>query len=268
MKPIVICADDFGLSPGINAGILDLARRGRLSAASCMTTGKSFARDARQLVDLPVQTGLHLNLTEPLEDDAFYQPLPHLLKSTYLRRIDRRRLLHEIDRQFDAFDATFRRAPDYVDGHQHVHQFPVVRDCLLHTLRRRYPDFRPWLRSTSPGVSCRTPWRHRLKAGFIGLLGAARLARQAGRSGFPMSRRLLGVYDFQGGESAYLSLLDVWLLHAKAGDLVMCHPAQWIESDDGIGRQRVEEYRALSGDAFAALLHSHGFTVRTHNREE
>ena len=63
---LVLCADDFGLSADIDAGILALIERGRLSATGCMVAGPSFEADAprlRRLADR-VDVGLYLTLSD------------------------------------------------------------------------------------------------------------------------------------------------------------------------------------------------------------
>jgi len=65
-KGITLCADDYALSAPVSAGILELARSGRLHAVSCMTDSPRWAEDGALLRDLPgVEIGLHLNFTEP-----------------------------------------------------------------------------------------------------------------------------------------------------------------------------------------------------------
>ncbi|MDR3497477.1 MAG: ChbG/HpnK family deacetylase, partial [Ancalomicrobiaceae bacterium] len=44
-----LCADDFGLSEGIDRGILALIADGRLSATSCMVAGPALATHAGEL---------------------------------------------------------------------------------------------------------------------------------------------------------------------------------------------------------------------------
>ncbi len=261
LKTILICADDFGLSPGINSGIIKLAGQGRLSAASCMSRGRFFARDAQTLAPLPIQTGLHLNLTESLEGGEFYQPLPQLLRNSYLRKLNVKIIRHAIEYQLDAFETGLSRMPDYVDGHQHVHQFPVIRECLIEVLRRRYPEHRPWLRSTLPGTLSALPLKQQFKAWLIGFLGVYALTKQAQRAGFSMNHHLFGVYDFQGGEAMFLKFMSAWLAAATSNDLLMCHPATAADPADVLGPQRVAEYAVLSGNALPPLLERHGLTL-------
>lgn len=51
-KTIVLCADDFGLDPGVSEGILKLAHMGRLSAVSCMVNMPGFILYAKELFHL------------------------------------------------------------------------------------------------------------------------------------------------------------------------------------------------------------------------
>ena len=43
----------------------------------------------------------------------------------------------EIDRQLDRFQAVMMRAPDFVDGHQHVQALPAICGALLDALEQR-----------------------------------------------------------------------------------------------------------------------------------
>ena len=46
----------------------------------------------------------------------------------------------EIGRQLDRFEQPRLCAPDHIDGHQHVHVLPGVRQALLETGAQRYPQ--------------------------------------------------------------------------------------------------------------------------------
>lgn len=260
-KPIMVCADDFGMATGINSGILELASCRRLSAVSCLSRGSFFARAARELRNLSVDKGMHLNLTEGLCDDDFHLPLRRLMTSCWARQLDPEVVRQEIEKQLDAFEAAFDQPPDYVDGHQHVHQFPVIRETLLDVLDRRYAAHLPWLRSTwairPPAIASAT----RLKAWLIEFLGGSTTARLASRQGFRMNAHLLGVYGFRGGQPAYWRLLDAWFAEAGAGDLLMCHPSAFADPGDRLGRQREAEYSVLRSDRYLRLLAEHGLQL-------
>jgi len=251
--PVIFCADDFGLNRPVNDGILALARQGRLSATSCMTKGATFASDAPALAELTIGKGLHLNLTEAQTGTRIALPLRELIRRCYLHNIDVAQLRADIEAQCDAFEQAFGAAPDYVDGHQHVHQLPVVREELLPILQRRYGSRKPWLRSTRAPRSI-APFGDRFKAWMIETLGSRELYRQARNAGFRSSRHLLGVYDFSGDAERFLQKLDAWLALAARGDVLMCHPASGADRNDTIGAQREVEFAVLSGPALTALL--------------
>jgi len=260
-KRIVVCADDFGMNAGIDAGILRLAELGRLNATSCLVEGPVFEQDAAALKASNLQTGLHLNFTEALTVPGLFLPLSELILRAYARRLDTGRLRTQIVRQLDTFESIMGRAPDFVDGHQHVHQLPQIREILLPELVRRYAANLPWLRYTGLRAQPSIPARLRFKALVIQTLGSQGFARQARRLGFTLNPGFLGVYDFQGGEAGYGALLQAWLSHARDGDLLMCHPAEQADAQDGLGEQRTAEFQVLAGQAAGGLLREHGLSI-------
>jgi predicted glycoside hydrolase/deacetylase ChbG (UPF0249 family) len=256
VRRIVVCADDFGMNTQIDEGIIALARMRRVSAVGCMTHAPAFSQDAPRLRELPVDVGVHLNFTEALGQPGLYMPLPQLITCAYARLLDGGRLQRQIERQLDTFEAVMGAAPDFIDGHQHVHQLPQIRTALLEVTARRYANRAPWLRCTAPGVLLGLPKNLRFKAQVIGALGARALTRAATAAGLRSNRRLLGVYDFQGGAQVYDELLALWLGNARDGDLLMCHPAA-RGSSDAMASQRSAEFQVLSSAGLAEwLLHN------------
>lgn len=241
------------MNAAVDAGILGLAGRGRLSGASCLVDGPTFEAGARRLADSGLQLGLHLNFTESFGQAGPCQPLSSLIASAYLRRLPRRALQASIERQLRRFEYRIGRVPDYVDGHQHVHQLPGVREALVEAMGR-YPEPRPWLRDTGNPRAAGLPLRLRAKAWVIAALGAASLRRQARARGLRTSGGFLGVYDFQGGVPAYLSWMRRWLGACRDGDVLMCHPALGPDPRDALSAQRQAEFEVLGGEAMADLL--------------
>lgn len=254
-RPLVVCADDFGIEPGVDAAIVELARAGRLSATGCLVTAKRFPEAAPQLSTLPIDVGLHLNFTEFLGLPGFYAPLGRLIALSYTRRIARADVRKQINTQLDLFEQHVQRAPDFVDGHLHVHQFPVIREELMAALSYRYASRLPWLRDTKPTqMSSTLPFMQRFKAHVIGVLGSAQLVRLAKQSGAVVNDGFMGAYDFSRPHPAYLTMLGEWLKYARANSVLMTHPAQYASDQLAFGKDRVEEYRVLGSDDFASLL--------------
>lgn len=265
-KPLILCADDYAASGAVSLGIARLARAGRLTATSAMTLSPRWAQDAPALRELrgQIDVGLHLDWTSPFAMAAGHGlPLARAMLRAATSALgggfDRTRARVAIERQLDAFEAAWQAPPDHVDGHQHVQQFAGIREALLETLARRYPNDPPWLR-----ISRIDARQARLKGRVITALGAAALARQASRATLPCAAALWGVYDFAGGPARYAALMDGWLARAPAGSVLMCHPADpTARSDlaDPIAPARAREFAHLGSTAFGDALARHGVTL-------
>jgi chitin disaccharide deacetylase len=268
-RSLCICVDDYGLHEGINQAAIDLAQLGRVHAISCMTAGSAWAVQAQRLVPLAaggVDIGLHLDFTEQLPEQAMRWPLGQLIRGSLLRQLDRVAIRQEIKRQLDVFEQAFGAAPTYVDGHQHVHQLPGIREELLAVLGQRYPHKLPWLRSTRSQGLAWAQWRAGLlsviKPWGIELLGQHGLSALAKAQGYKQNQRLLGVYDFTGGAQRYAQLLEQWLASAGSGDLLMCHPSAPTTASDNLLSARQAEFSVLAGSQLDQLLSRHGVELR------
>ncbi|WP_367066418.1 ChbG/HpnK family deacetylase [Oryzisolibacter sp. LB2S] len=260
-RGLILCADDYALHPLVDEAVLRLAEAGRLSATSCMTTAPGWRAAAPRLLPLRarLQLGLHFNLTESHGGACEARALGPLLAAAYLRRLAPARVQDAWRAQLDAFEDAIGAPPDYVDGHQHVHQLPGVRAAMLAELRRRYgAQNLPWVRSTAPaGALWRDP-----KAGVIALLGGWTTTRRLRRAGLAMNQGFGGVYGFDApSPEAYGAHMRAWLAQMGEGGLIMCHPASAEVEGDAIGRQRPVEFAYLMSDAFAQDLRQLGCRV-------
>src|SRR5260370_3389276 len=162
-RRIWLCADDYGLSEGVNRGIRDLIERGRLNATSVMVVGAAIGRDEAAALksvaaDRPrCAIGLHATLTAPFRpltmhfrptDGGMFLAFPKLLRAGLLRRLDGEMIHAELQVQLATFKEMFGRAPDFVDGHQHAQLFPQVRDAFLLAGEEAAPN--PWVRQGGP----------------------------------------------------------------------------------------------------------------------
>src|ERR1700709_1888951 len=158
-RRVWLCADDYGLSPGVNRAIRDLIERGRLNATSVMVVGPAIGRDeVAALNDAAAKStrcaiGLHATLTAPFHPltmhfqplhGGLFLPLPKLLRAGLLRRLDPEIIRAELTAQLAAFMEKFGRAPDFVDGHQHVQLFPQLPAALLTAVKEAAPN--AWVR--------------------------------------------------------------------------------------------------------------------------
>ena len=255
---ISVCVDDYGLHAGVNAAVLDLVAQGRVQAVSAMVGAPAWSQGApalRECDPAQVDVGLHLDFTEHALQPEMRFALSQLIARAYLGKLDAATLRTEIVAQLDAFEQAMGRPPAYVDGHQHVHQLPMLRELLLAELQRRYPHGGLWLRCTrSPRYRAHADAATAFKAQVIATLGSAALTRAARAQGLGQNAHLLGVYGFTGTAADYLARLALWLAAAREGDLLMCHTSADHDGPDALAGARQNEYAVLGGSAFAELL--------------
>jgi hypothetical protein len=266
-RTLILCADDFGLSDAISATIAELAGAGRLSATSCMAVLPEWRRQARRLRGLPnLAVGLHLVLSDerPLGPMPVLAPqgvLPGVDPLTHralLGRVPLAEIADEVHRQFDAFEAEWGRAPDFVDGHQHVHMLRGIRDVVLAVAARRAPD--AWVRQCADRLPAILARPHPDRALRSALLSAG-LAEAAAHAGLRTNRSFAGYYDFQGD---YAALLPRFLARAASTHLVMCHPGAGRLPGDRIAEARIREAEVLRSPAFPELLARAGLSLGPH----
>ncbi len=259
-RVLTLCADDFGLSESISNAIIELVKQQRLSSVSCITNAANFPAAALALQPhrARVEIGLHFNLTEgrPLTAalSAHWPQLPSVAKlifHSHLGAIPRAAIEQELHAQWQMFYATFGTEPDFIDGHQHVHDLPVIRDLVI--AKARTQQKLPWIRNTGtlagPGYG--------FKRAVIKLTGGLQLSRKLHIHKLPGNSILLGVYDFK--LLNYRRLMQRWLGHLPAnGGLIFCHPglASAQQVDTGMALCRAAEFHYFASKEFMQDLHS------------
>src|SRR5262249_19449318 len=158
-RRIWLCADDYGAAPGVSAAIRELISRRRINATSIMVAAPSFDdNEAAALAKLNsgekrAALGLHVTLTGPLRPlsanfapvrQGRFLPLNAMLRLATARRLQPKPLTDEIAAQLKKFIDVFGQPPDFLDGHQHIHLFPQVRDAFLKVVAERVPE--AWVR--------------------------------------------------------------------------------------------------------------------------
>jgi chitin disaccharide deacetylase len=274
LRRIWLCADDYGLSEGVNRAIRDLIGRGRLNATSVMVVGAAIGRDEGAALKSVAAAsprcaiGLHATLTAPFRpltmhfrptDGGMFWPFPKLLRAGVMRRLDVEMIQAELLEQLTAFKDLFGRAPDFVDGHQHVQLFPQVRDGFLRAVKEVAPD--AWVRQGGRNQ----PLAKRLgapKALLLDIL-SAQFRTRAARAGVPFNPAFAGAYDFSKAPD-FGELMRQFLDGLPDGGLVMCHPGfvdDTLLALDPLTTQREAEHAYLAGAAFPALLAANKVTL-------
>jgi chitin disaccharide deacetylase len=268
-RRIVLCADDYGISPAVSGAIRDLIARRRINATSVMVVAPSFSRAEaaalRQAAAEHAALGLHLTLTgpfaplsqhfTPLKRGAFF-PLAAMARRALSRALVPALLDAEIAAQFAAFGDAFGRAPDYVDGHQHIHVFPQVSEALLRVAKRAAPT--AWLRQCARAV------RHNLEPkGLVLDALSRRLQRLAAAHGVRTNPAFAGTYAFRA-KADYTKLFPQFLVGLPDGGVIMCHPGK-VDAElirlDPLTDLREREYAFFLDDGFSQLLAAHGVAL-------
>jgi chitin disaccharide deacetylase len=273
-RRIWLCADDYGLSPGVNRAIRDLIERGRLNATSVMVVGPSIGRDEVEALRAAAASrprcgiGLHVTLTAPFRpltmhfrpsDGGMFPTLAKLLRAGLFRRLDTEIIHAELMVQLAAFKEMFGRDPDFVDGHQHAQLFPQVRDAFLAAVKEAAPT--AWVRQGGRNL----PLPRRLgspKALFLDLL-SAQFRTRAARANIAVNPGFAGAYDFSR-QPDYGRLMRQFLDGLPAGGVIMCHPGfvdETLVSLDSLTEQREREYAFLAGEHFLPLLAENKVTL-------
>jgi chitin disaccharide deacetylase len=128
---LIVNADDFGLSPGVNRGIIRAFEQGVVTSASLMVRWPAaadaavYARTHQRL-----SVGLHVDLCEWVYVDetwrAAYEVVP----------LDNAALVAaEVARQLETFRRLMGSNPTHLDSHQHVHRAEPVHSIMLRLAR-------------------------------------------------------------------------------------------------------------------------------------
>lgn len=249
MSRLILCADDFAFSRGVSETIAALARDGKLNAISCMAVMPGWAADSALLAILPphIQIGLHLTLTGErpltamprLAPDGVLPAIDPLGRMAARRQLPLDEIAAEVAAQFDAFVAATDRPPAFVDGHQHSHALPGIREIVLAETARRAP--RAWVRDCSDRLGAMLARPFAGKA--IGSAWHSRgLRRAAARHGLWTNDSFAGHYDFAAD---YRRLFPRFLRRPGAVHLIMCHPGAGERAGDAIASARPLEAEAL-----------------------
>jgi predicted glycoside hydrolase/deacetylase ChbG (UPF0249 family) len=266
-RQVIINIDDLGLSDSVNDAVIALGTLGKVRSTSYMAGGTISESQIRSLTCLQLEVGLHLDFTG-IYPSALTQSLSSVLMASYLRRLDKQAVTALIHQQLEGFENTFNQPPVFIDGHQHVHQFPVIRTCLAEVLQARYGDANATSHAKiNMAARVTTPLVNDLKSWIIYLLGGPAWQQLCRQHDMPTNGKFGGAYDFEANQDKLAQLWESWLAKCplintsapttaqqQSPTLIMCHPAipnnGW---EDEIKAAREQEYAWLMSDTFAAL---------------
>lgn len=120
MKYLIVNADDFGASCGINRGVMEAHQRGILTSASLLVDAQGAKEAAALCGTAPnLSVGLHVDVRKELEEPA----------------VDAQSLTESLRGQFRRFEQLMRRRPKHIDSHHNVHRDPRALPHFLEMAR-------------------------------------------------------------------------------------------------------------------------------------
>ncbi len=152
MRKLIVNADDFGLTAGVNRGIVESSSDGVVSSTTLMANGPAFedavvaARSVPNLsvgchvvlVDgtpvLPPDTVETLLAVRSAEPGKFYSSLSAFAARAMLGGFDRDQLVAEITAQIRKIQGAGIHVT-HLDSHKHAHIFPEILIALLRAAR-------------------------------------------------------------------------------------------------------------------------------------
>jgi len=244
-KKIILCADDYAFSPPISKAIITLLASNRLSATSCMVNSPYWDEHAAWLEAFQnkADLGLHFTLTDVDPATGPRYQHPNIIKKAYLKKLKQTDIEKELVLQIEKFEKSMGRLPDFIDGHQHIHQLPIIRDALLNVYEKVFPNRDCYIRV--PISKPRT-----LKASLITVTGATQLKKQLIKRKIPHNPSFSGVYHFSKSVN-YKNHFQCFLKNIQSGGVIMCHPSLTTDEDsDSISIARQKEFRYFNSQQF------------------
>ena len=119
MKYLIVNADDFGASRGINRGIIEAHQRGVLTSTSLLVNAAASEEAAELSRSAPgLSVGLHADVRDELKGTT-----------------DAHRLRAALDAQAARFEELMSRPPTHLDSHHNVHRDPRALPQFLDLAR-------------------------------------------------------------------------------------------------------------------------------------
>jgi predicted glycoside hydrolase/deacetylase ChbG (UPF0249 family) len=264
---LIINADDFGISRGVNIGIIEAAAAEVVTSASMIVNLPAFADALDRAVVCPtLSLGLHMNLTvgRPLtrapsltrHDTGEFFPLPALVARASLGLLDASDIAQECLAQIDRMtDAGF--PPTHLDSHRHVHAHPAIFAVVARAAASR-GIFQVRIPCESLRVNA-GDWRATVKKTGLRLCAGLSSGTAAAGRGVDFA----GV-SLQGGKS-FATRLFALIPQLQPGTTeLMTHPGYAdasLAEYDSYTLERVTELRALTSREFRDLLARSGVTL-------
>ncbi|MGH2757040.1 MAG: carbohydrate deacetylase [Actinomycetota bacterium] len=282
-RTLIITADDFGVSSGVNRAVVEAHGSGVLPSAA-LAVPTDAAEEAMEIAtrDPSLEVGLHLILADrrPVADPGrvaslvtergMFASRGQLLRRALRGQIHLPEVAIELGAQLEALESG-GISPAFINGDQHVHVLPTVRDAVISEAARRDIAVRVPNESVIPTMSGSSGYSSNAKRAMAktSLRVLARgFRRRASRAGVFLNQHFVSPFGFfpspRFDAGAFVSLLD----GTRPGVTeLMVHPgypdAALVEfwGTEKEANEREAELRALLSAEFAETLARSGIIL-------
>ena len=265
-KKISIVADDFGITQKVNDVIIDLIIKKKISDTSCIVLTQNFKKNFKNLNDLPVKfgKGIHLTLTDfksvtSPKSISFNGKLPtfyQLFLKIYKGQVLVDDIVNEINSQLDIFEDFVGSKPNFIDGHHHVHQLPIISNILLKLIKKRYNEDPPFIRNTYESNIKILKRNICLTKTFLLSYYGYFFKKKLINNNFKTNNGFSGIYDFSE-VTKYDYLFNKFIKYVDHNHLLMVHPGEsdeYLEKIDPVTSTRDKEKNFFLSSRFEELL--------------
>lgn len=255
-KRLIINADDYGMSLPISRGILGTVKAGTVKSVSVMAGSPDFEASMDEILStgLRPDVGFHATLTwgKPLCEPESVASLVDsggnfLTKGRFIFRLFSRRIQKEHVKKelFAQCSRLAKRWPEisHMDGHHHVHIFPVIRDVAAELAREFGIKF-----IRSPREGCWSPVRKGFfRRLFVSAFNSSKPAYWRGR-GFSSTDNF-GGFTLGAGNNLMKKWIETVSILPEGQTEIMVHPGYTSDISDSYNSEREDEITALESPA-------------------
>jgi chitin disaccharide deacetylase len=279
VRRLIVNADDFGLTSGVNRAIAKANREGVVTSATIMANARAFDEAVKLAKAQPaLKTGCHVVLIdgEPLTSNAatltngsarFRKSLKSFAGAAVRKQIAAEEIQREAEAQIRAILASGLTVT-HVDSHKHTHMFPHVlrsvlraaKACGVRAVRNPFEPWRCWPRSVVLGTTAM--WLRSAGVTCFGVFARA-FRRAIDQEGMQTTDGTVGIIATGKLDSrVLLSILDT--LPDGTWELV-CHPgysdADLQAAGTRLTRSREVELEALTSPHVKSLILRRGIEL-------
>lgn len=145
-KKLIFNVDDFGLSKGVNLGVIEAYENGPVRSTTIMAGGEAFCHGVELAKQHPgLDVGIHLALTASQSVGGAYRTLTDekgrfLPLATITELVREGRLdLDEVEAEYEAQIQKVLSAgiePSHFDSHHHTHHLPGIYEVFLRIAKK------------------------------------------------------------------------------------------------------------------------------------